>query len=93
VTISQGKGQNQENHTNKGLTLMTWYQWRTQKIFMEGFHSVAYGGYLYLVCAVCDVTIWRHMHVSKQTFSLNLLTQYAYSSTHTPLIYVSWLWI
>jgi len=53
VTISQGKGQNQENHTNKGLTLMTWYQWRTQKIFMEGFHSVAYGGYLYLVCAVC----------------------------------------
>jgi len=32
-------------------------QWRTQKIFMGGFHSVAHGGYLYLVCAVCDVTI------------------------------------
>ena len=32
-------------------------QWRTQKIFMGGFHSVAYGGHLYLVCAVCDVTI------------------------------------
>jgi len=26
-------------------------QWRTQKMFM-GIHSVAYGGYLYLVCAV-----------------------------------------
>jgi len=23
---------------------------------MEGFHSVAYGGHLYLVWAVCDVT-------------------------------------
>jgi len=33
-----------------------------------GFHSVAYGGHLYLVCAVCDVTIWRHIHVSKATF-------------------------
>jgi len=31
-------------------------RWRTQKIFME-FHSVAYGSHLYLVCAVCDVTI------------------------------------
>ena len=30
------------------------------------FHSVAYGGHLYLVCAVCDVNIWRHIHVSKQ---------------------------
>jgi len=25
-------------------------QWRTQKIFMGGFHSVACGGHLYLVC-------------------------------------------
>jgi len=32
-------------------------QWRALKIFMEGFHSVAYGGHWYLVCAVCDVTI------------------------------------
>jgi len=32
-------------------------QWRTQKIFMGGIHSVAYGGHLYLVCAVYDVTI------------------------------------
>jgi len=43
-------------------------QWRTQKIFMGGVHSVAYGGHLYLVRAVCDVTIWRHIHVSKATF-------------------------
>jgi len=32
-------------------------QWRTQKVFMEGFHSVACCGHLYLVCTVCDVTI------------------------------------
>jgi len=25
--------------------------------FSWGVHSVAYGGHLYLVCAVCDVTI------------------------------------
>jgi len=29
---------------------------RTQK-FSWGFHSVACGGHLYLVCGVCDVTI------------------------------------
>jgi len=29
-------------------------QWRTQKIFMGAFHSVAHGGHLYLVCAVYD---------------------------------------
>jgi len=44
------------------------HQWRTQKIFMGRFHSVACGGHLYLVCAVCDVTIWRHIHVSKERF-------------------------
>ena len=32
-------------------------QWHTQKIFMGEFHSVACGSHLYLVCAVCDVTI------------------------------------
>jgi len=46
---------------------------------------VAYGGHLYLVCAVCDVTISSHMHVSKPAFWRGLLTQYAYSSTRTPL--------
>jgi len=50
-----------------------------------GVHSVAYGSHLYLVCAVCDVTIWRHIDVSKPTFSRNLLTQYAHSATRTPL--------
>jgi len=48
-------------------------QWRTQKIFM-GFHSVAYGGHLYLGFALCDVTIWRHIPVSKPTFWRSLLT-------------------
>ena len=38
------------------------------EIFLVGFHSVAYGGYFYLVCVVCDVRIWRHIHVSKPTF-------------------------
>jgi len=32
-------------------------QWRTQKFLMGGVHSVAYGGHLHLVCALCDVTI------------------------------------
>jgi len=35
--------------------------------FHEGFHSVADGGHLYLVCAVCDVTISRHIHVFKRS--------------------------
>jgi len=62
--------------------------------FIGRVHSVAYGGYLYLVCAVCDVTIWRHTHVYNPTFSRNLLTQYAYSSTRTSLlISVSLHWI
>ena len=52
----------------------THHQLRTQKIFMAGFHSVAYGGRLYLVCTVCDVTIWRHFHVSKPTLWRSLLT-------------------
>jgi len=50
------------------------FQWRTQKIFMGIFHSVAYGGHLYLVCTVCAVKICRHSHVSKPTFWRNLLT-------------------
>jgi len=33
-----------------------------------GLHSVAYGGNLYLVCAVCDIAIWLRLHVSKPTF-------------------------
>jgi len=50
-----------------------------------GFLSVAYGGYLYLVCAICDVTIWRHVHAFKLMFWRSVLTRYAYSSTQTPL--------
>jgi len=50
------------------------WQWRTQKIFMGVVHSAAYGGHLFLVCAVCDVTIWQHIHVSKPTFWRSLLT-------------------
>jgi len=32
-------------------------QWRTQKFSWGGFHSVAYGGHLFLVCGLCDVAI------------------------------------
>jgi len=52
---------------------------------MGGVHSKAYGcQLLYLVCGVCDVTIRRHIHVSKPTFSQNL-TQHSYSYTRNPL--------
>jgi len=50
------------------------------------FHSWACGGRLYLVYVVCDVTIWRRIHVSKPTFWRGLLTHCAYSSTRTLLI-------
>jgi len=43
-------------------------QRRMQKIFMVGFHSAAYGGHFYFVCAVCDVTIERRIYVSNQRF-------------------------
>ena len=42
---------------DKGLSSSSQRQWRTQKIFMGGGNSVAYGGHLYLVFAFCDVTI------------------------------------
>jgi len=41
--------------------------------FHGGVHSVAYGGHLYLVCTVYDVTIWCHAHVSKPTFCRSFL--------------------
>jgi len=45
--------------------------------YAENFHgsvrSGSYGGHLYLVWALCDVTIWSHFHVSKQTFWRSLL--------------------
>jgi len=49
-------------------------QWRAQKIFLGGVSPGSYGGHLYLVCALCDVTIFRNFHVSKPTFWRNLLT-------------------
>jgi len=42
-------------HRTPKLETFICAQWCTQKIFMGGFHSVAHGGHLYLVCAVCDV--------------------------------------
>jgi len=54
--------------------------------FSWGVRSMAYGGHIYFVSAVYDVTIGRHIHVSKTTFWRSLLTQYSYSSTRTLLI-------
>jgi len=48
-------------------------QWRTQKPFMGVVGWGSHGGHLHLVRAVCDVTIWRHFHVSKTTFWRSLL--------------------
>jgi len=47
----------QYNYVALSVIIITSQQWRTQKIFIVGVHSVAYGGHLYLVCAVCDVMI------------------------------------
>jgi len=58
----------------------------TEKFHLGGYHSVGCGGNLYLVCAVCDFTIYRHIHVFKPMFWRSLLTQYAYSSTCTLLV-------
>jgi len=54
--------------------------------FSWAAHSVAYGGHLYLGCAICDVTIWRLIHVSKPTFWRSLMTKCAYFSARTLLI-------
>jgi len=33
-----------------------------------GLVAVAYGGHCYWVWAVCDITLWRQIHVSNPTF-------------------------
>jgi len=63
-------------------------QWRTQKIFM-GVRSGSYGGHLYLVCALCDVTIWRHFLFPSQRFG-----EVCWHNMHTflhplPLVYTA----
>ena len=57
-----------------------------RKFSWGGVHSVAYGGHLWLVCAVCDVTIERNIHVSKPPFWRSSLTQYAYILLHVLFI-------
>jgi len=42
--------------------MLTCRQWRTQKNFHGGVHSVAYGGHFYLVYVVCDVIRHNHQH-------------------------------
>jgi len=62
-------------------------QRRTHKMFMGGFHSVAYGGHLFVVYGLCDVTIWRHIWrpVSKPTFWRSFVDIiYIFFYTHSP---------
>ena len=60
-------------------------QWRTHKFFMGGVQSVAYGGHLFVVGSLCDVTIWRH-----SCFQTNVLVKFVdiicIFPTRTPLI-------
>jgi len=60
--------------------------------FHGGFHLVAYGGHLYLVCAVVDVTIWRNIHVSKPKFWRSWHNMHILPLA-LPLLYVSSNWI
>ena len=48
-----------------------WGTVASSESFMGGVYSVACGGHLCLVCAVCDVTIWHHTH-----FQINLLAKF-----------------
>ena len=65
-----------------------------QKIFMgKVLNSVTYGGHLCLVCAVCDVAIWRHILVSKPKFWRSFLTQMHILLHALPFLYVSLHWI
>jgi len=47
--------------------------------------AMAYSDHCYWIYVVCDVTIWRHVHVCKPTLWRSLLTQHAYYSTRTLL--------
>jgi len=57
-----------------GRILVSFLHWSVvfvsgvRRKFSWGFHSVVHGGHFYLVCAVCDVTTWRHIHVFKRSF-------------------------
>jgi len=53
------------------------------------FYSVAYDGHFYFMCAVCDVTIWRHITFPNQRFG-----EVCWHTLHVllhalPLFYVS----
>jgi len=61
--------------------------------FTWGVHSVACGGHLYLVCAVRDVTVWRHIHVSKSTFCRSCSHNMHILLHALSLIYVSLHWM
>jgi len=64
------------------------HQSRTQKNFMGGvFSSGSYGGHLYLLCAVCDVTIWLISMFPNQRLGEVCWYNNAYFSTSTPLIF------
>jgi len=66
-----------------------WTSLSSSMVYAENFHGGSIQWHIVVICiwcAVCDVTIWRHIHVSRPTFWRSLLTKYAYSSTRTLLI-------
>ena len=54
------------------------------------FHSVAHGGHLVLVCAVCGVTIWRHIPVSRPDADDNPDSHQKLIITFWPIYNVLW---
>ena len=75
-----------EEQKQFGWTLVPPNSGVRRKFSWGGFHSLAYGGHLYLVCGVCDVTILRRFHVSKPTFRRSMFvdTICIFFHTHSP---------
>jgi len=68
--------------TRGGLRLCGAPGWNLERgpivAYAENFHGSfiqwQYRGHLFVVCGLCFVTFWRHIHISKPTFWRSLLT-------------------
>jgi len=50
------------------------------------YRAVPYGGHCYWICALCNVTFWCHINISKSTFWRSLLSQSVYYSTRSLIL-------